>query len=64
MKIAMIGQKGVPSHFGGIETHVTELATRLVREGHEVFAYARPWYSKEKSDRFNGIKINKSVFLY
>lgn len=57
MKIAMIGQKGVPSHFGGIETHVTELATRLVREGHEVFAYARPWYSKEKSNKFNGINI-------
>lgn len=57
MKIAMIGQKGVPSRFGGIETHVTELATRLSREGHEVFAYARPWYSKGQSDRFNGIRI-------
>lgn len=57
MKIAMIGQKGVPSKFGGIETHVTELATRLVRAGHDVTAYARPWYVSEKSDRYNGIKI-------
>lgn len=56
MKIAMIGQKGVPNRFGGIETHVTELSTRLVRAGHVVIAYARPWYCREY-DRYNGIKI-------
>lgn len=57
MNIAMIGQKGVPSKFGGIETHVTELSTRLVRAGHKVTAYSRPWYTNEKADRFNGINI-------
>lgn len=57
MKIVMIGQKGVPSHFGGIETHVTELSTRLVRAGHEVTAYTRPWYAKQGSDRYNGIRL-------
>ena len=57
MKIAMIGQKGVPSQFGGIETHVTELATRLVRAGNDVTAYVRPWYATETSDKYNGINI-------
>lgn len=47
----------MPSQYGGIETHVTELATRLVREGHDVFAYARPWYSSRKCKMYNGIKI-------
>lgn len=57
MKIAMIGQKGIPSRFGGIETHVTELSTRLVRHGHDVTAYSRGWYSDKKMKRFNGIAL-------
>lgn len=57
MLIAMIGQKGVPGRFGGIETHVTELATRLVREGFAVVAYARSWYVGKGLDRYNGIRV-------
>lgn len=30
MKVAMIGHKRVPSHEGGIEVVVEELATRMV----------------------------------
>lgn len=40
----MIGQKGVPARFGGIERHVEELSTRLAARGHEIFIYCRPWY--------------------
>lgn len=58
MKIVMLGTKGIPSRFGGIETHVAELATRLVRLGHEVVAYVRPWYvGKHGGSRFNGIRL-------
>lgn len=53
----MIGQKGVPGRFGGIETHVTELATRLRRAGFAVTAYCRSWYMTEKADRFNGVDL-------
>ncbi len=53
----MIGQKGVPGRFGGIETHVTELSTRLVRAGLTVTAYGRAWYMTEASDRYNGINV-------
>jgi len=56
MKIAMIGQKGLPSKHGGIETHVEQLSTRLAREGHDVVAYVRPWYSSGL-DRYNGIRL-------
>lgn len=41
MKIAMIGHKRLPSREGGIEVVVTELATRLVKRGHQVDAYNR-----------------------
>lgn len=36
MKIAMVGQKRVPSHDGGIEVVVGELAKRMVAQGHSV----------------------------
>lgn len=41
MKIAMIGHKRIPSREGGVERVVEELAVRMVKEGHEVYAYNR-----------------------
>lgn len=57
MHIAMIGQKGIPGRFGGVETHVTELATRLVRAGLRVTAYRRAWYTADNASRYNGIAL-------
>ncbi|KKQ80205.1 MAG: hypothetical protein UT02_C0013G0001, partial [Parcubacteria group bacterium GW2011_GWC2_38_7] len=34
MKIAFIGQKGIPMKFGGVEKHVERLAIGLARRGH------------------------------
>lgn len=51
MRIAMLGQKGVPAVFGGIERHVEELAKRLAARGHEVIVYCRPWYVKKSEIR-------------
>jgi len=45
MKIAMIGQKGVPATYGGIERHVEELGARFVGMGHDVTAYCRRHYT-------------------
>jgi glycosyltransferase involved in cell wall biosynthesis len=50
----MIGQKGVPATLGGIERHVQELATRLVRRGVEVDVYCRPHYTPP-SARVEGV---------
>jgi glycosyltransferase involved in cell wall biosynthesis len=43
VKIAMIGQKGLPATYGGIEKHVEEIAHRLARRGHELSVFCR-WY--------------------
>lgn len=48
MKIAMIGQKGFPATYGGIERHVEEIAVRLVERGHEVTVYCRADYTPER----------------
>lgn len=41
----MIGQKGVPATYGGIERHVDELGRRLVTSGCEVLVYCRSHYT-------------------
>jgi glycosyltransferase involved in cell wall biosynthesis len=45
MRIAMIGQKGIPARYGGIEKHVEEIASVLARRGHTVYVYCRPYYT-------------------
>lgn len=57
MKIAMIGQKGIPALQGGVEKHVQELALRLVEDNHEVIAYTRPWYTLKRLDNHKGVKL-------
>jgi glycosyltransferase involved in cell wall biosynthesis len=56
MRIAMIGQRGVPATFGGIEHHVQELGSRLAERGHEITVYTRTNYTRERHDRFLGMR--------
>lgn len=44
MRIAMLGQKGIPAHSGGIEQHVDVLSSHLAARGHEVLVYCRRSY--------------------
>ncbi len=57
MRIAYIGLKGLPGTYSGIETHVHELGTRLVRKGHEVIAYVRPQYTPRHVTNDEGIRL-------
>ncbi|MBI5023203.1 MAG: glycosyltransferase family 4 protein [Candidatus Magasanikbacteria bacterium] len=56
MKIAMIGQKGLPAVWGGVERHVEELAIRLVKNGHQATVYSRSWYSQKRS-KYQGVTL-------
>jgi len=57
MKIAMIGQKGIPTLFGGVERHVEEISWRLAKNGHQVFVYARSYYTPPKTEKYRGVII-------
>ncbi|MFA5125143.1 MAG: glycosyltransferase family 4 protein [Patescibacteria group bacterium] len=59
MRIAFIGQKGIPTRQGGIEKHVEELSTRLVEQGFNVTVYGRPSYTGDncKEYDYRGVKI-------
>ncbi len=41
LRIALVGTRGVPAHYGGFETCVEEVGRRLVQRGHEVIVYCR-----------------------
>ncbi|HUV03485.1 MAG TPA: glycosyltransferase family 4 protein [Armatimonadota bacterium] len=59
MKIAMLGTKGIPATWGGIERHVEEIATRLVAMGHDVTVYCRPYYTTTKEEYYKGVRLKK-----
>ncbi len=55
MRIAMIGQKGMPATYGGVERHVHDLAVRLVQAGEDVRVYSRAWYTGGKAPLVEGV---------
>ncbi len=59
MKIAMIGTKGIPATYGGIERHVEEIATRLAAMGHDVTVYCRPYYTTTDKKYYKGVRLKK-----
>lgn len=50
MRVAMIGLKGLPGTFGGVERHVEELGAALVERGHEITAYVRRHYTPKAGE--------------
>lgn len=57
MKIAFIGQKGIPTQSGGVEKHVEKLSARLVSLGHDVTVYTRPHYTPKTMQSFRGVRL-------
>ena len=65
LKIAMIGQKRIPSREGGVEIVVEELSTRMAALGHDVTCFNRKGHhvaGKEfdqaaAADTYKGVKI-------
>jgi glycosyltransferase involved in cell wall biosynthesis len=56
MRIAFIGQKGLPAQNGGVERYVESLALNLVEQGQEVFVYSRHKYSLGLKE-YKGVEI-------
>jgi glycosyltransferase involved in cell wall biosynthesis len=57
MRIAFIGQKGIPAKFGGVERHVEELSVKLAEMGHEVFVYSRKNYTPKDIKEYRGVNL-------
>ena len=59
MKIAMLGQKGIPAHSGGVEQHVDILSRELAARGHEVLVYCRGWYCGGELEPFQRANVRR-----
>ena len=66
LKIAMFGQKRIPSREGGIEVVVEELSTRMVQLGHQVTCYNRSGhhvrgtqFNSDTEATYKGVKLKK-----
>ena len=56
MKIAMIGIRGVPARYGGLETCGEEVGARLAERGHDVTCYCRTGSPDDGMKECRGIK--------
>ncbi len=58
LSISMIGQRGIPATFGGIEHHVEELGSRLAASGHEVNIFCRSNYVIDARANYLGMRLH------
>lgn len=57
MRIAFIGQKGIPAVSGGVEKYVENVARRMAAEGHDVTVYARKHYTPLDVHEWEGVQV-------
>jgi glycosyltransferase involved in cell wall biosynthesis len=57
VRIAMIGLRGIPATYGGVERAVEELSAHLVERGHDVTVYARSAYSDASVQEHRGVEV-------
>ena len=55
-KIAIIGTRGIPNHYGGFEQFAESLSVFLANKGHEVIVYNSENHPYKKTD-YKGVKI-------
>jgi len=56
MKIAILGTRGIPNHYGGFEQFADILSQGLVKKGHEITVYCSANHSYQKPV-YNGVKL-------
>jgi glycosyltransferase involved in cell wall biosynthesis len=61
LRVAMIGSRGLPLVYGGIERHVAELGSRLAARGHEITVFGRAPYSVDGPCRGMRVRVLPSL---
>ena len=57
MRIALVGTRGVPARYGGFETAVEEVGSRLVDRGHDVVVFCRSSAESEQQSNYQGMRL-------
>lgn len=61
IRIAMIGSKGLPAIYGGIERHIEEIGSRLASRGHEITVFGRKPFSCSGEHRGMKVQVLPSI---
>jgi len=64
MKILILSPAYEPSAFGGIKSHVTDLARSLLSQGHEVTVCTTNAYNTKKNMPFRGRYVREGIEVY
>jgi len=56
MKIAILGTRGIPNHYGGFEQFADILSQGLVKKGHEITVYCSANHTYKESE-YKGVKL-------
>ena len=57
MRIAMVGTRGMPAQYGGVETVVDVLARELVKRGHDVTVFCRSEDYEHHPPMIDGVRL-------
>ncbi len=57
LRIALLGSRGIPASYGGYETLMEEVSTRLAELGHEVTVYCRSHYTPRRQREHRGVRL-------
>jgi glycosyltransferase involved in cell wall biosynthesis len=57
LRIAMVGLRGIPATYGGVEKAVEGLAVELARMGHHVTVYGRRAYCDTSVTSYEGVRL-------
>ncbi|MBK8845334.1 MAG: DUF1972 domain-containing protein [Bacteroidetes bacterium] len=58
MKIAIIGTRGIPNNYGGLEQFAERVSELLVKKGHEVLVYNASHHPYDKPE-YHGVRVIK-----
>lgn len=59
MKVSVLGTRGVPASYSGLETAVERIGERLVRKGYEIAVYCRTHNVTIEADTYKGMRLVK-----
>jgi len=56
LRVAMLGMRGVPANYGGLETVAEEVGARIAERGHDVTVYCRARNSRHHDPVYRGMR--------
>jgi len=63
LRIAVIGPRGIPSSYSGIERVVESLYAALAERGHDITVYSRPEYVTRSPQFYRGMRLVRTPAL-